>query len=325
MRAVPLPVRPGLAPGARRVARRRNREERRPGRWAQCPTGAPASAAAAPMAPASSRQGSVARRSTSSQMAAPTSTPTCHPCDSASPRGTDAPAIAPIAVAPAPVRNAWTPRLARSRVEVGPEDQDERERRREGDERCEEPTADPRRGVADDGDRLDGRARCDLAQRDRVEELPGAHPVEDGDGVVLHQRHDHEAAPIGERADLEGDPRDRGEAPGREGRDAPPPRRGGRDARAGRRRASREELDVPQPAITRTRYVPTVAAATAPMTKRQTQRALAAVAVPALAQLDGRRATPRRARRRGPRRPPRSPPRGRRGAGGARRNTDARR
>ena len=34
---------------------------------------------------------------------------------------------------------------------------------------------------------------------------------------MLHQRHDHEAAAEGERADLERDPRERGEAAGRYG------------------------------------------------------------------------------------------------------------
>ena len=59
------------------------------------------------------------------------------------------------------------------------------------------------RGVADGGDRRDDRAGRDLPERDGVEELGVGHPVVGVHGVALHQRDDHEAAAVGERADLE--------------------------------------------------------------------------------------------------------------------------
>ena len=61
---------------------------------------------------------------------------------------------------------------ARSRSNRSRAEQDERERRSERDERREQAAADPGGRVADDRDGLHHRARGDLAERDRVEELP---------------------------------------------------------------------------------------------------------------------------------------------------------
>ena len=72
--------------------------------------------------------------------------------------------------------------------------------------RRREAAADPEGGVADDGDGLDDRAGRDLAERDRVEELPVGHPVVAVHGVGLHQRDDDEPAAVGQGADLERDP-----------------------------------------------------------------------------------------------------------------------
>ena len=74
----------------------------------------------------------------------------------------------------------------------------------------------------------------------------------------LHQRHDHEAAAVGEEADLQRQPRERAEASDRgralrEERERPRPR----ETAAGK-------LSRPQARRTSTSQEPTVAAATAP-------------------------------------------------------------
>ena len=81
-------------------------------------------------------------------------------------------------------------------VETVRAQEDERERGREGDGRGQEAAADPRGGVADDGDREDDRPRCHLPQRDRIQKLSARHPVVAIDGVVLHERDDHEPTAV---------------------------------------------------------------------------------------------------------------------------------
>ena len=97
--------------------------------------------------------------------------------------------------------------------EAGPAEQDEEERRGEGDHGGEDAAGDPGGGVADDGDGLNDRARRDLAEGDGVEELRSGHPVVVADRVGLHERDDDETAAEGQPADLERDPRHRGQHP----------------------------------------------------------------------------------------------------------------
>ncbi len=97
-------------------------------------------------------------------------------------------------------------------VEVAASEDDEEERRGEGNRGREQRPADTCRRVADGRHRVGDRAWCDLPQRDGVQELRIRHPVVAVDGVVLHERDDHEAASVGERADLERDPGEREEA-----------------------------------------------------------------------------------------------------------------
>jgi hypothetical protein len=59
------------------------------------------------------------------------------------------------------------------------------------------------RGPADERDRMRNGPRRELPEGDRVQELGLRHPAVTLDGVGLHQRNDHEAAAIGERADLD--------------------------------------------------------------------------------------------------------------------------
>ena len=91
-------------------------------------------------------------------------------------------------------------------------EQHEGERRRERDERREQPAAEAVRPVTHRGDGVDDRARRDLAERDRVQELARGEPVVPVHRVRLHQRHDHEAPAVGERADLERHPGERRQA-----------------------------------------------------------------------------------------------------------------
>ncbi len=179
---------------------------------AQCGSFAPASATATPAAPARTSVGTTPRRSASRTTTAPASTPYCHVSDSARASGTATPRMAPIAAGPAP-------REERRRVSVlaqTPEplraDEDEQERRRERDERGEQAAADAGGRIADGGDRLHHRPGRHLPERDRVEELTARQPVVVRDGVRLHERDDHEAAAVRERADLERDPHERSDA-----------------------------------------------------------------------------------------------------------------
>ena len=79
--------------------------------------------------------------------------------------------MAPIAAGPAPSRNARARWVGAQLVEAAGAEQDEREGGAEGDERGEQPAAEPGGGVADDGDGLDDGSGGDLAQGDGVEEL----------------------------------------------------------------------------------------------------------------------------------------------------------
>ena len=103
-------------------------------------------------------------------------------------------------------------RVVAQRREVPAADEHEQERGGEGDRRREQRPADARRRVADGRDRVRDRAGRDLPEGDGVQELRARHPVVVLDGVVLHQRDDHEAAAVGEGADLEGDPGERRQA-----------------------------------------------------------------------------------------------------------------
>ena len=88
-------------------------------------------------------------------------------------------------------------------LEATPAEEDERERGGERDERGEQATGEAVGRVADCGDGRDDGAGGDLAEGDRVQKLPVAHPVVGVDGVTLHQRDDHETAAERERPDLE--------------------------------------------------------------------------------------------------------------------------
>jgi hypothetical protein len=70
------------------------------------------------------------------------------------------------------------------------------------------------RRVADGRDRGHHGTGRDLAERDGIEELRIRHPVIGVHCVALHERDDHEAASVGERADLEGRPAQRAEPAG---------------------------------------------------------------------------------------------------------------
>ena len=169
-----------------------------------------------------------------------------------------------------PVRNAWTPTRSRGGGRSrGPSARTNANDGAKATTAASSAPPSPAGGVADDRDRLDDGPGCDLPERDGVEELPGRHPVVDRDGVVLHQRHDHEAAAEGERADLEGDPRDRAEArrPRARRARAHRDRSGATRGRRRRRSVARGTSTCRSAAITTTRYGPTVAAATAPVTK----------------------------------------------------------
>ena len=177
-------------------------------RPAQRPTGPPARATTTPTAAAARRVGTTDRRRTSSRTAAPRAPRT------ATTRAARARAGSPSRGSrrspPAPRRRGT--RGARVRpepVEVARPDEHEQERRREGDRRREEAATDPAAAYPDDRDGLHDGPGCDLTERDRVQELPVRHPVVAVDGVGLHQRDDHEAAAVRQRADLDGGPDER--------------------------------------------------------------------------------------------------------------------
>ena len=101
--------------------------------------------------------------------------------------------------------------VAAQPVEAVRAEQDERERRAERDRRRQHATGQAGRGVTHYGDSLDDRSRGDLAEGDGVEKLAAGHPVVVVDRVGPHQRDDHEPAAVGQCADLERHPGDRGE------------------------------------------------------------------------------------------------------------------
>jgi hypothetical protein len=109
-------------------------------------------------------------------------------------------------------------------VEAFGAEEHEREGRCERDDSGEQSATDAVGRVADHGHRLSHWPRSDLTERYRVEELRVRHPVVGVDGVGLHERDDHEAAAVRERAHLERDPDQRqhtaGSGGGR-GRDRP--------------------------------------------------------------------------------------------------------
>ena len=111
---------------------------------------------------------------------------------------------------------------------------DRQERRREGDRGGEQRTAQAGRGPADERDGVDDRPGRQLAEGDGVEELRLGHPAVALDRVPLHQRDDHEAAAVGERADLQRGPGQRRAAlAGRGEHDRPRVQRGVRAAAPG--------------------------------------------------------------------------------------------
>ena len=175
----------------------------------QAGSGPPARATTTPTAAAHRSVGTTPRRSASSSSAAPARTAYCHGSASARASGIAEPRIAPIAAGPAPLRKARALRSRAHAVEALSSEQDERERGREGDGCGEQSPADAGRRVADDRHRLDDRSGRDLAQRDGVEELAARHPVVVAHRIGLHERDDHEAAAVGQRPDLEGDPAER--------------------------------------------------------------------------------------------------------------------
>ena len=89
--------------------------------------------------------------------------------------GIAAPAMAPMAAGPAPVRKPWARvRRISSKWRAPTRMKRTRGRRLRGGQ---QPAADTGRGVADDRHGLHDRPRRDLAQRHRVEELRVGHPV----------------------------------------------------------------------------------------------------------------------------------------------------
>src|SRR5579862_3734679 len=147
-------------------------------------------------------------------------------------------------------------RVAPEEIEAPPTGEDEHERRRERDDRGEQRTAYTARRVADDGDGLHDRARGHLSERDRIQELGRRHPVVVRDGVGLHEGDDHEAAAVGERADLERDPDEpadahsSGEAQTEEELDRAAPEQHENDPRPRERCSDSTRHDVDRPAET---------------------------------------------------------------------------
>ena len=241
--------------------------------------GAAASATSVPMPP-HSRVRTTPRRS-AEQDAAAARTAYCQGWPSARASGIAEPRMAPIAAGPAPSRKARALLVAAQAVEVAGAEQDERERRGEGDGRGEEPARQPGRRVADHGDGLHDRAGRDLAERDGVQELAVGHPVVVANRVGLHQRDDHEAAAVGQRADLERDPdsdsstaSDRAAAePAERERRQGHPAAGARQPPGRARRRCRAlsgpsaSSISPQPSRTSTSHGPMVAAAPPPATR----------------------------------------------------------
>ena len=118
-------------------------------------------------------------------------------------------------------------------------------------------------GVADNRDGQDDRPGSDLAERHSVEELAASQPVVVVYDVRLHERDDHEAAPVGERADFEPDPGE-GEQAAARGCDCEEWRWNDHCRGLEKRLWRRASSIPPQASRTRTSHGPRVAAAAAP-------------------------------------------------------------
>ena len=237
-----------------------------PARAAHRGSGPPASATTTPAAPASEQRRARPRAAArASSTAAPASTANCHASlqrrGEQDGRAEDRPDRGRAGA----VEERAHRGVAAQAVELPRADEHEHERRRERDRRGQQRAAHAGGGVADGGDRVDDRARRDLAERDRVRNCVVGHPPVAVDRVALHQRDDHEAAAVRQRADLERDPRQRAEPAGRRrgarraaARRARRPRRRRRPRRPARRRTT---STAPQPSSTSTSHGPIVAAA----------------------------------------------------------------
>ena len=69
--------------------------------------------------------------------------------------------------------------------------------------RSQQPSAHSPRRVADHGHGLDDRSGGHLTKGNGIEELGAGHPVVGVDGVMLHERNDHEPAAVGEGSHFE--------------------------------------------------------------------------------------------------------------------------
>ena len=164
-----------------------------------------------------------------------------------------------MAAGPAPSRNAGAAVFCRSAWKWRAPPSTKTNDGEKAIEGGEESARDAGRRVADHGDGLDHRPGRDLPERDGVEELAVRHPVVVVDGVLLHQRHDHEAAAVRERTDLDRDPRQREDTAPVAGADASSI---GRRVRRGDPRAELTDPSsrAPQANNTTTSHGPTVAA-----------------------------------------------------------------
>ena len=206
--------------------------------------------------------GTTPRRRTSRSTAAPASTAYCHVSDSARTSGTAVPRIAPAAAGPAPPRKAVARSLSRRRWNPPTPSRTKANDGANATSAASSPPVRPARPVADGGDGVDDRARCDLAERDRVQELARREPVIPVHRVRLHQRDDHEAPAVGERADLERHPGQSRQAAHRRGdRQRPDPEQPPGTA------CSSVSSTSPQPTSTSTSHGPIVAAETPPASR----------------------------------------------------------
>ena len=164
-----------------------------------------------PAAAAARRVGTTPRRSASNTIAAPTRTTYCQGSLSARARVMAEPAMAPMAAGPAPSRKARALRWRAIGRSGGPPSRTNAKDGLNATATASRPPREPGGGVADDRDGLHDGSGGDLAEGDGVEELRAGHPVVVVDGVGLHERDDHEAAAVGQRADLERHPGHRGQ------------------------------------------------------------------------------------------------------------------
>ena len=195
-------------------------------------TGAPSSAATTPATPAASSVTTTPRRPTTNGYGCTAEDRRLPPVvEAPRPSGIAEPTIAPIAAGPGAVQER--PHVAGSRAAGRSGRAPSRTNANDGAKAtsaASRPPPTPGRRVADDGDGLHHRTGRDLAERDRVQELAVGHPVVVVDRVGLHQRDDHEAAAVRERADLERHPGERAEPAGRHRSQRPGPERDGRRA-----------------------------------------------------------------------------------------------